>query len=129
MTGPPRRLSEIEPDDEEQIAAEVDAQQAGLRAYRHWRDRGEPVAPTSGVAMRQACPYARSDSRCSSFFEGWRLADGSAWDREWCALKNPEMRGRRCRIVRRDGPARVEIEFLDGSRQVVPHMWVRKVDP
>jgi len=127
VTKPKRPKTDVV-DEAGQLEANEEPRENGRRGFLHWQDRGEPPASTSRVAMAQACPYPRDDSRAAAFFEGWRLADGSAWDREWCAVARPELRGKRCRVVHRPTPMRLEIEFRDGTRLTVPSLWTRKVD-
>jgi len=121
MTGTKRSHSETEVDDAELIAAEaasLEAQLNGSRSYRHWRDRNEPQASSSALAMRQACPYSRHDKRVEAFELGWRLADVSTWDRV-CG-------GRPCAIVQRPSRVQTEIQFGDGTRRIVAARLVGK---
>jgi hypothetical protein len=116
MTGPKRRLSESEAE-EEAVAADVEARESGARSFRHWRDRNEPPAKFSTVAMRQACPYAKSDPRVDAFMDGWRAAEGAgAWDHEVCRHGTCE----RCVIVGR-GPRGLVTVRLQGGGQMRTH--------
>lgn len=120
-----RRLSEAE-QEEDAIAADVEARENGQRAYRHWKDRGEPPARTPAVAMRQACPYPRGDVRASAFFAGWRGTGADAFDHAWVGTKWPERKGKPCRVLARVKNT-VEVEFPDGERTRTVSWWVRRI--
>jgi len=125
MTGTKRSHSETEVDDAELIAAEaasIEARENGDRAFRHWRDRGEPPASSAAVAMRQACPYRRGDGRVEPFCAGWELAAGTHWSHEYVARGLVQA----CRIVERDR-SRVGIVLRDGTRLFTYERHLRKV--
>lgn len=126
MTAPKRRTSEVEDlDDDEREAAATEAREAGLRAYRHWCDRGEPPSLNPQIAMRQACPY-REESLRESFQEGWKRASGTWFDFVWVGTKYPERKMQRCRVVARRR-SNVDVEFPDGERVSTRALWIRKV--
>lgn len=123
MTGPKRRLSESEAE-EEAIAADVEAREAGARSFRHWRDRNEPPATVSALAMRQACPYRRSDARVEGFMQGWHDAEGTAaFDHEYRARGRCEV----CRVEHRPNSRFVEVVLRSGERVRTLATCVRKV--
>lgn len=130
MTRPKRSYSETDAEDEA-IAADAEAKLSGSRSYRHWRDRNEPPAPSSAVAMRQACPFPPrrddddDDSRRAAFFVGWQEAAGTLYDHEWRGNKFPERKGASCRVVSRKDRLWL-VEFRDGERTTATSWWVRR---
>ena len=118
-----RRLSESEAEEEAADAA-ADAREAGMRAFRHWKDRGEPPAVSEAVAMRQACPFHDAPRR-SAFFEAWKRTGGTLFDHVWVGSKFPEREGQSCRVLTRLR-SRVEVEFADGERMPAQAWWVRR---
>ena len=121
-----RHISETEDLDQDSAegASLAEARDAGVRCYKHWRDRGEPAVTMSSIAMRQACPY-RDPPQVEAFFLGWRSLDGSLWDYEWCGSKFPARKGARCRVLARARNL-VEVEFADGERVGAPAWWIRR---
>lgn len=127
MTSPKRHLSEVEDlDDDEREAAATEAREAGLRAYRHWCDRGEPPSLNPQIAMRQACPYRIDSPLRESFWEGWRRAAGTWFEFVWVGTKFPERKMQRCRVVSRRR-SYVDVEFTDGEKVTARDLWVRRV--
>jgi len=125
--GYPRKLSESELDDDGVQAAEAEALSAGDRSYRHWRDRGEPPAPSSALAMRQACPYDRDDSRTAVFFHGWMLASRPRFEHQVAAgAACPRLSGSRCWVLRTIA-TKSDIALESGERMNVPKMWIRRL--
>lgn len=110
----------------EAAALESDARENGMRAYRHWCDRNEPPSKLGAVAMREACPYPRSDPICQVFFEAWQNAAGTLFDHVWVGAKFPERKGNECRVLKRDRN-NVEVQFRDGEKVNTLSVWVRRV--